>query len=334
MPPPGFEPGFPALGPSGALRTRAREARIHFTRDYSFSGGLQLELTTGDPVKDSGAVDNYLPEPPYQEFYKWCFNQAPDREGRGETCRKYVNYLNRFNWPLSLLEIQTAKLNNWQIMSLRAYLRFLSERGYDVSRWLNLSVLKKKRSGSRKYIPRDSEVAEAINHLNNLPEYKLVYILILYTALRLEHTVRLLRDWLKLKKNYEDIAGDCIRIPLPWISGPKRAFYAYMPRWLYNTIKPIVLKRSNVSNIACKKKILAPTFVRKYALHHMARLLGPQVAAHIAGHSHGSELFPALVRDEILEQHYISIEDLAARLYHRYANEITNKFKEVIIVFG
>ncbi len=63
----------------------------------------------------------------------------------------------------------------------------------------------------------------------------------------------------------------------------------------------------------------APKYIRKFALHHIASLLGPEVAAHVAGHDPGSALFRGVARSATAVRHYVSIEQIAKSEYHRYA---------------
>ena len=138
----------------------------------------------------------------------------------------------------------------------------------------------------------------------------------------------MLREWRGLRHRVEELPGSCARVALPpdWSEGNKRAFYAYMPRWLYSYISKViddyrVPRRDSVTKHAKAKGAPVPKSIRKFALQHIALLLGPQAAAHIGGHDPGSQLLllPSAVRTRVTEKHYVSIEELVKNEYHRYA---------------
>ena len=192
----------------------------------SFEGqGLKLGF---NPLEE-------LPEPDYDRFLSWCRRSVSEK-----TCREYVRYLQRFEWPLRRDRLYEMELTKWHILALRNYLSFLEEQGYSVEEWRRLRALKLPSTGADRYIPPVDAVRDSLPRL--IPRYRLVYYIMLYSALRLEHTLRLLREWQDLRSRAESIPGSCVRIALPasWSDDNKRAFYAYMPRWLYRIVDSVV----------------------------------------------------------------------------------------------
>ncbi len=263
-----------------------------------------------------------LPEPDYDSFYRWCTRSATER-----TCREYVRYLRKLPWPLRKEQLYEMELNKWHILALRSYLNFLEEQGYSVDDWRKLRALKLPSTGADRYIPPVDVVRDSLPRL--IPRYRIVYYVMLYTALRLEHALRLLAEWRELHSRLEELPGSCVRIALPasWSDDVKRAFYAYMPRWLKEAIDRIVSlgyqvpRRDSVTKYARSKGAPAPKYIRKFALQHIALILGPQAAAHIGGHDPGAQLLqlPSAVRTKVTEKSYINVEELAKNEYYRYA---------------
>lgn len=273
-------------------------------------------------VLESRAGADELPEPDYEAFFKWCLKSATEK-----TCREYVRYLERFPWPLGKDDLYDMELTKWHVLALRNYLNFLGERGLDVASWKELRALRIPSSGEDRYIPPVDAVRDSLPRL--IPRYRLIYYIILYSALRLEHTLRLLKEWRELRSRVEDLPGSCVRIALPasWSDDNKRAFYAYMPAWLHRIVSAVVEagykvpRRDSVTKHAKGKRAPAPKYIRKFALQHIALILGPQAAAHFGGHDPGAQLIqiPSAVKTKVTEKNYISVEELAKNEYHRYA---------------
>ncbi|HID41181.1 MAG TPA: hypothetical protein EYP33_03385 [Pyrodictium sp.] len=81
-------------------------------------------------------------------------------------------------------------------------------------------------------------------------------------------------------------------------------------------------RRDVVYKAAKRKKLVAPKYVRKFAAHNITRLLGIEIASHIAGHDRGSTLFPrmrSVAKTWATRKRYVGIEDIAAERYHGYA---------------
>ena len=88
-----------------------------------------------------------------------------------------------------------------------------------------------------------------------------------------------------------------------------------MPRWPYGAVNMVingykVPRRDIVYKAAKRRKVVPPKYVGKFALNHMAQLLGPKVAAHIAGHDLGLSIFRSVAATSTATRHYVSIEDL------------------------
>ena len=264
-----------------------------------------------------------LPEPDYEAFRKWCVKSVSER-----TCREYVRYLRRFPWPLRREDLYSMELTKWHVLALRNYIRFLSELGYGVGDWLRLKALSIPQAGEDRYVPPVEAVRASLPRL--APRYRLVYYVILYSALRLEHALRLLEDWSRVSSRVEPLPGSCVRLVPPpgWPGGRvKRVFYVYMPGWLVDTIAGFlsegyrVPRRDSVTKHAREKGAPAPKYIRKFALDRIAEMLGPDIAAHIAGHDPGAQLQRALgsARTKVTGRHYVRLEDIAAERYYEYA---------------
>jgi len=299
----------------GVQVTLARIVRGEDGRLYIIVDGKAIPV-----IEKQGEQEVALPEPDYNLFYRWCVSTASE-----DTCKRYKNKLAELSWPLRLEDLYRLKLSKWGKLAIRAYLNFLEEQGYDLKvleLFRRSKALRVPKSKKDVYIPDIEEVRRALGLLPS--RYKLIYIVMLYTGLRLEHVLRLLESWYSLAA-HENIDGGCIRIPLPWTIGPKRSFYAYMPLRLKEQLDMQLRSykipaRESVSRTAKRLGIVRPKYVRKFALHHMARLLGPDIAAHIGGHEEGGELMPMPVAEtKIIKERYISVKDLARKLYHIYA---------------
>ncbi len=283
--------------------------------------GAEVPLELLGLSRVSSKVAEELPEPDYDAYYRWCIKSTSE-----ETCRQYVSYLKGFKWPLRREDLYAMDLTSWHKKALRSYLNYLEEQGLDIEDWRKMRALKLGKSGQDMYIPSIEEIRKGLPRLS--PRYRLVYYVILYTAWRPKHVLRLLREWDVCRVRVESIAGDCIRIALPpsWASSRKREFYAYMPRWLYTLMDTVVVGyrvpcRDSVTKHAKKHGMPAPKYARKFALFHLARLTAPDIAAHIGGHEPGMllQLVAGTAKTETTVRHYVSISDLAKEVYHVYA---------------
>ena len=302
------------------LPEEPRVARLVFENGHWYLVLGSERVPVSLEAKPSSSLEE-LPEPDYDKFLSWCVKSATKR-----TCNEYVRYLRRFPWPLRRERLYEMELTKWHILALRNYLNYLREQGFDVASWKELRALRIPSSGEDRYIPPVDVVRDTLPRL--IPRYRLIYYIILYSALRLEHTLRLLREWGGLRSRIEDLPGSCVRIALPasWSDDNKRAFYAYMPSWLYRVVDSLedykVPRRDSVTKHAKSKGAPAPKYIRKFALHYIAMILGPQAAAHIGGHDPGAQLLqiPSAIRTKVTEKSYISVEELVRYEYHRYAS--------------
>ncbi|WP_338252162.1 hypothetical protein [Pyrodictium abyssi] len=275
--------------------------------------------------------------------------------------------------------------------------------GGSLEAWRRMEALRVPESGEDRYVPPVEQVRTSLPRLR--PRYRLVYYVLLYTAARPEHVLRLLGDWGSVAVRTEPIAGGCLRIvappgwpeknpertcgtyvsylrkfrwplrredlytmklnkwhvlalrnylrfleeqgggsdPLPepdyelfrrWCiqskskrQSHKHVYGFYMPGWLYEAVNKAVEqgyrppRRDKLAKHAAGKGAPAPKYIRKFSLHHIARMLGPQAAAHVGGHDPGAELIqiPSAVKTKTTEENYISLEDLVKMEYHRFA---------------
>jgi len=83
----------------------------------------------------------------------------------------------------------------------------------------------------------------------------------------------------------------------------------------------VVPRRDSVTKYAKEKGAPVPKYIRKFALDAIAELLGPDIAAHVAGHDPGAKLWRALpaVKTKTTGKRYVRLEDIAAEQYHLYA---------------
>ncbi|HID41691.1 MAG TPA: hypothetical protein EYP33_06015 [Pyrodictium sp.] len=182
------------------LPGQPRVARLVLGEDgrwYIVIGDSRIPVVLEAPL---GQDPNELPEPDYDRFLSWCRRSVSEK-----TCREYVRYLQRFGWPLRREKLYEIGLTKWHVLALRNYLRFLEEHGFSVDSWRRMRALAVPESDEDRYVPPLEDVRDCLPRL--IPGYRLVYYIMLYTALRLEHSLRLLADWGSVKARLEPLPG-------------------------------------------------------------------------------------------------------------------------------
>ncbi len=201
MRPPGFEPG-----------QRAREANKTKTVTSPFSLIIDYRKYKND-------------------FANWLRNRIDH-----ETARKYIRYLDKYltkpitspkDFQKILQGIDKPGVRRWFTKAFRNLLNYLEEiEGVDETLLAKFrKVAKIERSGVREVFITTEELVQAYHNI--LPKYRILFKLLVYSGIRLDHAVDMLANFdgsnLVIKDNIA-------RYPIATFSrGHKKAFWAYIP---------------------------------------------------------------------------------------------------------
>ena len=263
---PGFEPGTSgstARRELDELRNRAEELKeVAILRKYATPGNLE-------------------------EFYSWATRERGINE---KTAKLYVQQVQK---PFE-------KKRN-RIFAYRAFARFLSEKGIDVS-----DVLEKLKTISSKPDLRVPTLEEVKRTLSLAKEYSenvyLVYRLALESGSRLSEILRV------LKEPERDVCdGSICYYPLAWTRGQKSVFYVFH----LTPLRKVNITQWAISDFERRNKdALAIKYFRKFVATKMAELSIPlDIIDFIQGRK----------PTRVLTQHYVSLFGIAKEHYRKYA---------------
>ena len=245
-------------------------------------------------------VSPVMVDPPSEErillWETWC----RERGTSPETCRKYASYLEK---PLD-------PQNRWSAKAYKLYLKWLCEEYNHQESCGQYKRLKVPQAGADKRVPSLEAVLDSINKAG---PYRLVYMILLESGLRLVEAVKLVREYQSLECTRLDGFTRCL---LGYTRGKKRALWGYH-------ITPITsiegLSDRRVTSYAEKYGLVPPKLVRKFVATKMAELGIPfEVIDFIQGRAPRT----------VLLQHYAQLLGLADKHYSVYARWLRQVYGE------
>jgi intergrase/recombinase len=248
-------------------------------------------LNSVSPAMESGLDSYYV-----QAWETWCL----ERGTSPETCAKYASYLER---PLD-------PGNRWSAKAWKLYYRWRCELG-DQTACEDYKRLRVPQAGADLRVPSLEAILGSIERAG---PYRLVYMILLESGLRLVEAVRLLRERPRLECVGLDGFERCL---LGRERGKKRSLWAYHITPIDTPIEGLTDRR--VTSYAEKYRLVPPKYVRKFVATKMAELeIPPHVIDFIQGRAPRS----------VLEQHYAQLLGLADRHYATYAAWLRRVYKD------
>ena len=252
--------------------SRARKARTH---------GPGLNIVS--PV--------FIPPPSEERILLWE-TWCQSRGTSPETCTKYAGYLQK---PLD-------PNNRWSAKAYKLYLKWLCEEYNHAESCEQYKRLKVPQAGADLKVPGLDDIVESIRKAG---PYRLVYLILLESGLRLVEVVKLIREYPSLECVKLDGFERCL---LGHTRGKKRALWGYHISPIEDSIGDITDRR--VTSYAEKYGLVPPKYVRKFVATQMVTLgIPPHVVDFYQGRSPRS----------VLMQHYAQLLGVADREYARYA---------------
>jgi intergrase/recombinase len=259
---------------------------------------LQSELTElrnrSNELKEVAILRKYVTEGNLEEFYSW----ATVKKGINErTAKMYVQQVQK---PFE-------KKRN-RIFAYRAFARFLSEKGIDVS-----DVLEKLKTISSKPDLRVPTLEEVRKTLQLAKEYSenvyFVYRLALESGSRLSEILKV------LKEPEKDVCdNDICYYPLGWSRGQKSVFYIFH----LTPLRKIDITQWAISDFERRNDEAIPIkYIRKFVATELAGLgINFDIIDFIQGRK----------PSRVLTQHYVSMFAIAKENYKKYAEWLRSNF--------
>ena len=268
-------------------------------RDLNPGHGLDRPAPKAEAINTVSPV--FIP-PPSEErlelWETWCqaLGTSP------ETCHKYASYLEK---PLD-------PGNRWSAKAYKLYLKWLCEEYGHQESCDAYKKLKVPQAGADKRVPSLEAVLDSINKAG---PYRLVYMILLESGLRLVEAVKLVREYSSLECTRLDGFTRCL---LGYTRGKKRALWGYHITPIITSVEDLTDRR--VTSYAEKYGLVPPKLVRKFVATKMAELGIPfEVIDFIQGRAPRS----------VLLQHYAQLLGLADREYTRYADWLRGVYTEL-----
>ncbi|BBC20951.1 integrase [Aeropyrum globular virus 1] len=226
-------------------------------------------------------------EPYYRRLWEtWCL----ERGTSPETCARYSGYLQK---PLD-------PGNRWSAKAWKLYYKWRCELG-DQTACEDYKRVKVPQAGADKRVPSLEAILDSIERAG---PYRIVYIILLESGLRLVEAVKLIREYDRLECTRLDGYTRCL---LGYTRGKKRALWGYH----ITPVEPMEdLTDRRVTSYAEKYRLTPPKYIRKFVATKMAELGVPfEVIDFIQGRTPRS----------VLLQHYAQLLGVADREYAKYA---------------
>jgi intergrase/recombinase len=241
-------------------------------------------------LKEVAILRKYVTEGNLEEFYSWATRERGINE---KTAKLYVQQVQK---PFE-------KKRN-RIFAYRAFARFLSEKGIDVS-----DVLEKLKTISSKPDLRVPTLEEVKRTLSLAKEYSenvyFVYRLALESGSRLSEILRVLKE---PEKDVCEVGAPMLcYYPLAWTRGQKSVFYVFH----LTPLRKIDITGYAIADFERRNKdAIAIKYFRKFVATKMAELGVPlDVIDFIQGRK----------PTRVLTQHYVSLFGIAKEHYRKYA---------------
>ncbi len=178
-----------------------------------------------------------------RQFKKYLENRVKKGELSERTAKDYLSALNRnltdIFYPDELEELILNIKGDKFAKGLRNFFNFLEEEkrlaainGINLERWRSKTFIRKYRA--REEFISDDELKEAfysyIRKINN-DEIELVFLLLVYSGLRLTHLIEALQNY--KSSNVVKVNDEVNRYPIAFVSkGRKKAYWLYYPSWI------------------------------------------------------------------------------------------------------
>jgi intergrase/recombinase len=237
-------------------------------------------------LKEVAILRKYATPGNLEEFYSWATRERGINE---KTAKLYVQQVQK---PFE-------KKRN-RIFAYRAFARFLSEKGIDVS-----DVLEKLKTISSKPDLRVPTLEEVKRTLSLAKEYSenvyFVYRLALESGSRLSEILRVLKD-----PSQDVCDGSICYYPLAWTRGQKSVFYVFH----ITPLRKVDITRYAIADFERRRDAIAIKYFRKFVASKMAELSIPlDIIDFIQGRK----------PTRVLTQHYVSLFGIAKEHYKKYA---------------
>jgi len=255
-----------------------------------------------------------------------------------DTARQYMSYLDTYltkplTSPFDLEEIiedieeetRGGKLR-WFSAAFSNLLNFYKQHLKYPSTILQpyRDVLKWEKSGTDKVVPSDEDIIEANEHFKkvlNQDEY-LVFLLLVFSGLRLKHILRMLRTYDPRKL---EIIGNFARYNMEDIGkGKKEAYECYMPAWVARKLKRLDFEyqqiRDRINYTAKSGKVVSARYIRKWTNSFLRRqgIKDKDVRNFILGR-------PGEIEQSVEFHNYLNLREEADEAYARIVEKFPIK---------
>ena len=221
----------------------------------------------------------------------------------------------------------------WLRQVFRHYVRYLySEGKLDWDTYTRLLLAVPGRRYGRKILQKPIKIEDVKRTLLTLKEKRTdiytLYLFMLYSATRFEHSLRLFRDWSpnevvyvpylnRIVMHLECPSDSFYRYYMGEEQARKPIGFAYFPRYLLPFIEKYRTKlpnRRRVEKVVAKNGGLMPKYIRIFALRQMKAVFGDDDTFHFITSEFGELTVSA--------RHYMDLLEEADRIYQRYVEHV------------
>ena len=208
------------------------------------------------------------------DFEKWLKNRISE-----ETAERYLNILSGLDGITveTLSKLYENRPTNNTAKAIRNLVNFLEERGFidssTADRIRKIALIKKTKSD--KIVPTDDDIREAFEYFrrNLREEYYLIALLTLYSGMRLNQILRMLKEF---DPKYLIFKDGFARYEIGHLSmGTKEGFYVYMPDWLAKKLRRTVVSKyakDYINYTAKSGRTVSPKYIRKWFNNLLVKL--------------------------------------------------------------
>ena len=230
---------------------------------------------------------------------------------------------------------------NWARQVFRHYIRYLYSVGrLDWDSYSRLMIAVPGRKYGRKILQKPIKIEDVKRTLLTLKEKRMdiytLYLFILYSATRFEHTLRLFKEWNPGEVVYVPyLTRNVRRLECPtsefcrYYAGrehdKKPVGFAYFPKHLLtyiNMYRDRLPNKRRIEKIVKRYDGLMPKFVRTYAIREMKRVFRDTVVFKFITSKFGEMT--------VSERHYLYIIDDADKLYPEYVKHLNRVLGDAV----
>jgi len=230
----------------------------------------------------------------------------------------------------------------WIRQIFRHYVNYLYAEGkLDWDTYSRLMLTIPGRKYGRKLVQKPilkEDVVKSLERLKEAGRYDIymLYLLILSSGARFEHTLRILKEWkpdeiVYVKylnrniKRLECFTTHC-RYYVGWEKARKPLGFMFFPKWLLELIKKYRDKlpgRRRVEKVVKKNNCLPPSYIRTFAMREIIAVLGDNDVTRFILSKFG-EL-------SVLARHYRDLLKEADKAYPKYIQYLENEFGNYLV---